>query len=98
MNFETKIVIKEYCTRRCIKRGSGTDSKVFVRSEDSKDLIEKGRMEFLDRIKALAARKNAFLSMVKECFEENNTAYMMLEKALVYEKVSPSRFYSYQAS
>lgn len=80
MNFKTKILIKEYYPREFVRRDSGINSQMRISSADSEGIVENGKKKFLSDARAFELQNNSVQGKrVKDYFEENNTAYMVLE-------------------
>lgn len=75
---EVKVAVKEYFPTQLVSRGAG--SPEVVRYADSDGLFEKGRERFLQEARALAKmEKLREIVGVSGYFQENNTAYIVME-------------------
>ncbi len=74
-----RVAIKEYFPSELAGR-SGTDSSIQVHSKDQKENFEYGKEQFLQEAKTLAAFiGDEHIVRIYSYFEENNTAYFVME-------------------
>lgn len=78
IQLETKVAIKEYLPLQIAGRGSGSSS-VSVHTVDNTDVFEYGLKSFLDEARTLAQLRHDNIVRVHSFFQENNTAYMVME-------------------
>lgn len=76
----SKIAIKEFYPYKKAQRDNLDGLDVSCESEEDKDFFERGKKAFLEEAKQLAQ----FFALpgvvsVKDCFEENNTSYIVME-------------------
>ena len=65
--------MKEYCDR------DHTTSQVIVHTDSSKQLVDKYRQKFLKEAQVIASLKNEHIIQIHDIFEENGTAYYVME-------------------
>lgn len=65
--------IKDYCNRK------GTTALVTVSSESRRPQVEKMRRKFLDEARALSKMRHKGIVRVRDVFEENGTAYIVMD-------------------
>lgn len=65
--------LKDYCNRK------GTTALVTVGSESMRRQVEKMRRKFLDEAKALSKMRHKGIVRVRDFFEENGTAYLVMD-------------------
>jgi serine/threonine protein kinase len=77
----TKIAIKEYYPNSLVNRNNTVSPTVKTSStEERKEFFEKGKLRFLNEAQTLAKFDNyPGIVTVKDFFEENNTAYIVME-------------------
>ncbi|MFO7637567.1 MAG: protein kinase [Clostridia bacterium] len=74
-----KVAMKEYMPSEHVTR-SRTDILVYPKASSARDMVEEGKLRFLEEAKILASFKNnPGIVEVKDFFEENNTAYLVME-------------------
>ena len=75
-----KVAIKEYYPYGLANRNNQVMSDVTVLTEHKKDTYERGRKKFLEEARILAqCIYDSGIVSVREFFEENNTAYIVME-------------------
>lgn len=72
-----EVAIKEYIPKRFAQRGNGTQVKAMA--EDKKDKYYRGLRLFYQEAKALAHLKHPNIVNVRNCFQANNTAYLVMD-------------------
>ena len=78
---DTKIQIKEYFPVGSISRNGGESSRLTFQNEQQKEQFRRGLGQFLEQARNLAKNTSAMGGgKVKDFFEENETAYMILEE------------------
>ncbi|MGN1172698.1 MAG: SUMF1/EgtB/PvdO family nonheme iron enzyme, partial [Muribaculaceae bacterium] len=75
---ETRVAIKESFMKDCCNREPKT-SRVTVGTESKKPLVEKLRRKFIDEARALSKLNHAGIVRVSDVFEENGTAYFVMD-------------------
>ena len=75
---DRKVAVKEFFMKEHCNR-DGETSFVSVPSEGSKDLVETFRQKFIKEAKTIAAMENHHIIRIIEVFEENGTAYYVME-------------------
>ena len=75
---DRKVAVKEFFMKEHCNR-DGEASFVSVPSEGSKDLVETFRQKFIKEAKTIAAMENHHIIRIIEVFEENGTAYYVME-------------------
>lgn len=73
-----KVAIKEFFMKEYCDRDEST-SQIIVPTESSKLLVEKYRQKFLKEAQVIASFKNEHIIQIHDIFEENNTAYYVME-------------------
>ena len=73
-----KVAIKEFYMKEYCNRDSTTRT-VTVGSEGSRDLIERFRDKFIKEAQTIAGLDNSHIIRIYDIFEENNTAYYVME-------------------
>lgn len=73
-----KVAIKEFFMKEFCERDEST-SQVVVPTESSKLLVDKYRQKFLKEAQVIASLKNEHIIQIHDIFEENNTAYYVME-------------------
>ena len=73
-----KVAIKEFFMKELCKRESDT-SHVSIPSIGSRDMVERFRQKFIKEARALAALNHKHIIRIIDVFEENNTAYYVME-------------------
>ena len=73
-----KVAIKEFYMKEFCNRDSTTRT-VTVGSEGSRDLIERFRDKFIKEAQTIAGLDNSHIIRIYDIFEENNTAYYVME-------------------
>ncbi len=81
LNLDLKVAIKEYFPNGYVNRSHTTSASVSCSlSESSRDFFNKGRERFLKEARILARlSKERGVVEVRDFFEENNTAYIIME-------------------
>ncbi len=73
-----KVAIKEFFMKEHCNRDAST-SQVSVGSEGSKDLVERFRKKFIKEAQTIAEMDNIHIIRIHDVFEENGTAYYVME-------------------
>ena len=73
-----KVAVKEFFMKEHCNRDEAT-SQVSVGSEGSRELVEKFRQKFIREAKMIAALDNEHIVRIYDVFEENGTAYYVME-------------------
>lgn len=73
-----KVAIKEFFMKEFCERDEST-SQIVVPTESSKLLVDKYRQKFLKEAQVIASLKNEHIIQIHDIFEENNTAYYVME-------------------
>ena len=73
-----KVAIKEFFMRELCNRDSDT-SCVSVPSVGSKELVDKFRAKFVKEARMIAAMEDSHIIRIHDVFEENGTAYYVME-------------------
>ena len=74
---ETKVAIKEYLPRHLASRGSGVSVRPHTKSDASD--FHFGMEQFLNEAKTLARMKHPNIIRIMTYFEENRTAYLVMD-------------------
>jgi len=75
---ERRVAIKEFFMKDLCNRNEG-DSQVSVLSEGARQQVDRFRQKFLKEAKTLAALDNPHIIRIHNVFEENGTAYYVME-------------------
>ena len=73
-----KVAIKEFFMRDFCERDEST-SHVVVPTEHSREIVEKYKQKFLKEAQMIASLKNEHIIQIYDIFEENNTAYYVMQ-------------------
>lgn len=65
--------MKEYCDRE------ETTSQVIVHTDSSRQIVDKYRQKFIKEAQVIASLKNEHIIQIHDIFEENDTAYYVME-------------------
>ena len=65
--------MKEYCDR------DHTTSQVIVHTDSSRQIVDKYKQKFLKEAQMIASLKNEHIIQIHDIFEENDTAYYVME-------------------
>ena len=76
--FEERVAIKEFFVRDFCNRSADT-RQITVGTDSKKDLVERLKQKFLDEAKALHKLKHPGIVHVSDVFEENGTAYYVMD-------------------
>lgn len=77
---DTPVAIKEYFWRECAERNSRISNAVTLSDLEQKDNFEEGKDRFIKEARTLAKfRDEPSVVSVWDVFEENNTAYLVME-------------------
>jgi TPR repeat protein/uncharacterized RDD family membrane protein YckC len=76
---DTRVAIKEYLPRDLAGRGSGHSTTVKVHAREDGELFRYGLDRFLDEARTLARFDHMHLVRVRHVFEENDTAYLVMD-------------------
>lgn len=77
---DTKVAIKEFYPTGHINRNNQISSNLNISTEDQRNFISKGREQFLDEARKIAQfSSEPGIVNVKDFFEENETAYIIME-------------------
>lgn len=80
MTLERTVAIKEFFPREYCNRGQGEDTKVMtVGTDGNKALIERLKTKFLKEARNIAKFDCAYIIKIFTAFEENGTAYYVME-------------------
>ena len=83
---DTKVAIKEYYPSVFVERDTTCDTTVFCKSRHTEELFAENRMRFLREAKVLAKLKEVpQIVSILDFFEENNTAYIVMEYLQGYD-------------
>ena len=77
---ERKVAIKEFFMKEFCERDE-TTSQVCIPSSGSKDLVQRFRDKFLKEARNIAKLKHPHIIQILDVFEENGTAYYVMEYA-----------------
>jgi len=77
IKLDAKVVIKEYFPNDLAHRD--TNSTIIPSKSDEEDFYEKGKERFLLEAKTIAKFKHPYIVRIIDYFEENNTAYFVME-------------------
>ncbi len=77
IKLDTKVVIKEYFPNDLAHRE--TNSTIIPSKSDEAEFYEKGKERFLLEAKTIAKFKHPYIVRIIDYFEENNTAYFVME-------------------
>ena len=75
---ERRVAIKEFFMKDLCNRQEG-DSQISVLSEGARQQVDRFRQKFLKEAKTLAALDNPHIIRIHNVFEENGTAYYVME-------------------
>lgn len=73
-----KVAIKEFFMKEFCERDNDT-SCVIVPTEASRQLVDRYKQKFLKEAQMIASLKNEHIIQIYDIFEENNTAYYVME-------------------
>lgn len=73
-----RVAVKEFFLTDLCTRNEGT-SQVSVSSAENKELVEKIRQKFIREVKVLACLDHEHIAKIHDVFEENGTAYYVME-------------------
>ena len=73
-----KVAIKEFFMKEYCERDEAT-LQVIVPTEGSRQIVERYRKKFLKEAQMIASLKNEHIIQIYDIFEENNTAYYVME-------------------
>lgn len=73
-----KVVIKEFYMKEFCERDDDT-SRVIIPTEGSKQIVDRYRQKFLKEAQVIASLKNEHIIQIYDIFEENDTAYYVME-------------------
>ena len=76
-----KVAIKEFFMKEFCERDNDT-SCVLVPTEASRQLVDRYKKKFLREAQMIASLKNDHIIQIYDIFEENNTAYYVMEYAV----------------
>lgn len=80
VNLDIRIAIKEYYPCGFVSRNNSNSNGVQVTMPQNKDFFENGKKRFLQEARSLAKfSKEPGIVMVRDYFEENDTAYIVME-------------------
>ncbi len=80
VNLEIRVAIKEYYPNGFVNRNNTLSNEVIHINEEKKKFFEKGRKDFLNEARILAKFAGEVgIVDVRDFFEENNTAYIVME-------------------
>ena len=77
-SLQRKVAIKEFFMKGHCNRDSGT-SHVSVPPVGSRELVERFRQKFIKEARTIASFSNAHIISIHDVFEENGTAYYVME-------------------
>ena len=75
---ENRVAIKEFFVKDFCNRDDAT-SRVTVGTRSKKDLVEKLKRKFIDEARTLSQLRHPGIVSVSEVFEENGTAYFVMD-------------------
>ena len=75
---EKKVAIKEFFMKEYCDRNEST-SQVLVPTEGSKQIVDRYKQKFLKEAQMIASLKNDHIIKIYDIFEENDTAYYVME-------------------
>ena len=78
-----KVAIKEFFMKEYCNRNTAT-SHVSVGSQGSKDTVDRFRLKFIKEAKLIAALNHPNIIRIHDIFEENGTAYYIMEYQQIY--------------
>ncbi|WP_148371808.1 protein kinase domain-containing protein [Bacteroides bouchesdurhonensis] len=73
-----RVAIKEFFIKEYCNRDTNT-SHISIGSEGGRELVERFRRKFLKEAEMIAHLKNSHIISIYDIFEENNTAYYVME-------------------
>lgn len=73
-----KVAIKEFFMKDYCDRDEST-SQIIIPTESSRQIVEKYKQKFLKEAQMIASLKNEHIIQIYDIFEENNTAYYVME-------------------
>ena len=73
-----KVAIKEFFMKEFCERDEST-SRVIVPTEGSRLIVDKYKQKFLKEAQMIASLKNEHIVQIYDIFEENNTAYYVMQ-------------------
>ena len=73
-----KVAVKEFFMKDYCERDK-TTSSVIIPTEGTKQLVERYKLKFLKEAQMIASLKNEHIIQIYDIFEENNTAYYVME-------------------
>ena len=73
-----KVAIKEFFMKEYCDRDQ-TTSQVIVHTDSSKQIVERYKQKFLKEAQMIASLKNDHIIQIHDIFEENGTAYYVME-------------------
>ena len=77
-SLQRKVAIKEFFMKEHCNRDTET-SRVSVPSVGSRELVERFRQKFIKEARTIASFSNAHIISIHDVFEENGTAYYVME-------------------
>ncbi|MEM7543152.1 MAG: serine/threonine-protein kinase [Pseudomonadota bacterium] len=78
LTLEITVAIKEYLPQRLAARNPGATT-IVANSEVDQTTFDEGLREFLDEARVLVRFQHQNIARVRDFFEENNTAYLVME-------------------
>ncbi len=78
LSLNRKVAIKEFFMKEHCNRDAST-SQVSIGSEGSKELVKRFRMKFIKEAQTIAELDNHHIIKIFDVFEENGTAYYVME-------------------
>ena len=73
-----KVAIKEFFMKEYCDRDQ-TTSHVIVHTDSSRQIVERYKQKFLKEAQMIASLKNEYIIQIHDIFEENGTAYYVME-------------------
>lgn len=73
-----KVAIKEFFMKEFCERDESTSS-VIIPTEGTRQIVERYKLKFLKEAQVIASLKNEHIIQIHDIFEENNTAYYVME-------------------
>lgn len=73
-----KVAVKEFFMKDYCERDKATSS-VIIPTEGTKQLVDRYKLKFLKEAQMIASLKNEHIIQIYDIFEENNTAYYVME-------------------
>ena len=78
VDLDRKVAIKEFFMKEFCERDEST-SQVIIPTEGSRLIVDRYKQKFLKEAQMIASLKNEHIIKIYDIFEENNTAYYVME-------------------